>query len=258
MLQCEEPSLLQTQPLHTQGSSRFVFWAAGLTLLALGLWAKISLGGYLVLSAQRSPHASFVLLLAAGGALLLWACLGCFGAAAEHSCLLRAYAALQLAGLIGGLAAGLSTLVSRGDVAEGFRAGLREAVRAYGEDKQKAAALDSLQRALACCGADSYRDWLASPWALTLPGRNGSVPASCCRARRGCRHSPLPPGARSIHRRGCFALVSGFVGANLLLIATAALGLGLLQGVGVVLACLLAARLGTAPPPPPRGSPAKP
>ncbi|XP_053878198.1 tetraspanin-15-like [Malaclemys terrapin pileata] len=223
----------------------FVFWAAGLTMLTLGIWAKISLGSYLVLSANQYPN-----LLATGAAVLVWGFLGCFSAATEHRCLLRTYAAFQLAVL----AAGLSALFYRRDIAEGFRAGLREAVRAYGEDEQKADALDSLQRALDCCGAESYRDWLASPWSLAQPGRNGSVPGSCCRARRGCLHSPLPPEARGIHRDGCFAKVSGFVSDNLFYIATAALGLALLQGVGIVLACLLAARLRpalSAPPPAP-------
>ncbi|CAM4477022.1 unnamed protein product, partial [Lepidochelys olivacea] len=224
----------------------FVFWAAGLTMLTLGIWAKISLGSYLVLSANHYPNTPFIL-LATGAAVLVWGFLGCFSAAAEHRCLLRTYAAFQLAVLAAGLAAGLSALFYRRDLAEGFRAGLREAVRAYGEDEQKADALDSLQRALDCCGAESYRDWLASPWSLAQPGRNGSVPGSCCRARRGCQHSPLPPDARGIHRDGCFAKVSGFLSDNLFYIATAALGLALLQGVGIVLACLLAARLRAAP-----------
>uniref|UniRef100_A0A674ICN6 Tetraspanin n=1 Tax=Terrapene triunguis TaxID=2587831 RepID=A0A674ICN6_9SAUR len=207
----------------------FVFWAAGLTMLTLGIWAKISLGSYLVLSANQYPNTPFIL-LATGAAVLVWGFLGCFSAATEHRCLLRTYAAFQLAVLAAGLAAGLSALFYRRDIAEGFRAGLREAVRAYGEDEQKADALDSLQRALDCCGAESYRDWLASPWSLAQPGRNGSVPDSCCRARRGCQHSPLPPEARGIHRDGCFAKVSGFVSDNLFYIATAALGLALLQG----------------------------
>uniref|UniRef100_A0A674IG17 Tetraspanin n=1 Tax=Terrapene triunguis TaxID=2587831 RepID=A0A674IG17_9SAUR len=175
----------------------FVFWAAGLTMLTLGIWAKISLGSYLVLSANQYPNTPFIL-LATGAAVLVWGFLGCFSAATEHRCLLRTYAAFQLAVLAAGLAAGLSALFYRRDIAEGFRAGLREAVRAYGEDEQKADALDSLQRALDCCG----------------PGRNGSVPDSC---------------SRGIHRDGCFAKVSGFVSDNLFYIATAALGLALLQ-----------------------------
>uniref|UniRef100_A0A8C4YSZ8 Tetraspanin n=1 Tax=Gopherus evgoodei TaxID=1825980 RepID=A0A8C4YSZ8_9SAUR len=190
----------------------FVFWAAGLTMLTLGIWAKISLGSYLVLSANQYPNTPFIL-LATGAAVLVWGFLGCFSAATEHRCLLRTYAAFQLAVLAAGLAAGLSALFYRRDIAEGFRAGLREAVRVYGENEQKADALDSLQRALDCCGAESYRDWLASPW--SLPAASTATAASprslassattsstsprprwgwrCCRAWASCWPACWPP-----------------------------------------------------------------
>ncbi|XP_010579621.1 tetraspanin-7-like [Haliaeetus albicilla] len=214
-----------------------VFWAAGLTMLIVGLWAKVALGSYLALSANGCPSAPAVL-LATGAAVLIWAFLGCLGAATEHRGLLRAYGAFLTAVLAAGLTAGLSALLYRRDVAQGFREGLRRALLAYGEDEGTADALDALQRALSCCGVESYRDWLASPWGLR---QNGSVPLSCCRARRGCQRRP--PGARGLHRDGCFGKVSAFVSANMFYLATAALGLALLQLVGVVLACLLAARI---------------
>uniref|UniRef100_A0A8C4TPH5 Tetraspanin n=1 Tax=Falco tinnunculus TaxID=100819 RepID=A0A8C4TPH5_FALTI len=179
----------------------FVFWAAGLTMLIIGLWAKLSLGSYLALSADDYPSAPAIL-LAAGAAAMVWGFLGCFGAATEHRGLLR----------------------------------LRQALLAYGQDEGVADALDALQRALSCCGVQSYRDWLTSPWAL---GQNSSVPLSCCRARLGCQRG-LPDG---LHRDGCFSKVSAFVSGNMFYIATAALGLALLQLIGIVLACLLAARI---------------
>lgn len=40
----------------------FVFWAAGLTMLIIGLWAKVSLGSYLALSASDYPSAPAILL----------------------------------------------------------------------------------------------------------------------------------------------------------------------------------------------------
>ncbi|XP_010184654.1 PREDICTED: CD63 antigen-like, partial [Mesitornis unicolor] len=52
-----------------------------------------------------------------------------------------------------------------------------------------------------------------------------------------------PPNARGFHREGCFGKVSAFVSSNMFYVATAALGLALLQLIGIVLACLLAARL---------------
>uniref|UniRef100_A0A8B9PJY6 Tetraspanin n=1 Tax=Apteryx owenii TaxID=8824 RepID=A0A8B9PJY6_APTOW len=215
----------------------FVFWAAGLTMLIIGLWAKVSLGSYLVLSASDCPKAPTIL-LATGAAVIIWGFLGCFSAAAEHRGLLCTYGAFLTAVLVAGLVAGLSGLLYRQDIAQGFQEGLHEALRAYGEDEGKADALDALQRALACCGVESYRDWLASPWAVE---QNGSVPLSCCRARRGCQHRL--PNAHGLHRDGCFSKVSAFVSSNMFYVATAALGLALLQLIGIVLACLLAARI---------------
>uniref|UniRef100_A0A8C3P627 Tetraspanin n=1 Tax=Cyanoderma ruficeps TaxID=181631 RepID=A0A8C3P627_9PASS len=184
----------------------FVFWAAGLTMLIIGLWAKVSLGSYLALSASGYPSAPAIL-LATGLAVIIWGFLGCFGAATEHRGLLRAYSTFLAAVLAAGLAAGLSALLYRQTLAQGFQEGLRQALLAYGEDDAVADALDALQRALSCCGVESYRDWLASPWGLE---QNGSVPLSCCRTRRGCQ-------------------VSAFVGSNMFYVGTAALGLALLQ-----------------------------
>ncbi|XP_063179416.1 tetraspanin-7-like [Chroicocephalus ridibundus] len=215
----------------------FVFWAAGLTMLIIGLWAKVSLGSYLALSANDYPSAPAIL-LATGAAVIIWGFLGCFGTATEHRGLLRAYSTFLTAVLAAGLTAGLSALLYRQNIAQGFQEGLHQALLAYGEDEGMADALDALQSALSCCGVKSYRDWLTSPWGQ---GRNGSVPLSCCRARRGCQ--PSPPNVHGLHRDGCFSKVSAFVSSNMFYVATAALGLALLQLIGIVLACLLAARI---------------
>uniref|UniRef100_A0A8C3NJE9 Uncharacterized protein n=1 Tax=Geospiza parvula TaxID=87175 RepID=A0A8C3NJE9_GEOPR len=131
----------------------FVFWAAGLTMLIIGLWAKVSLGSYLALSASGYPSAPTIL-LATGVAVIIWGFLGCFGAATEHRGLLRAYSAFLAAVLAAGLAAGLSALLYRQTLAQGFQEGLRRALLAYGEDDGVADALDALQRALSCCGVE--------------------------------------------------------------------------------------------------------
>uniref|UniRef100_U3I185 Tetraspanin n=1 Tax=Anas platyrhynchos platyrhynchos TaxID=8840 RepID=U3I185_ANAPP len=186
----------------------FVFWAAGLTMLIIGLWAKVWLGGYLALSASNYPDAPAIL-LATGTAVIVWGFLGCFSAATEHRGLLRTYGAFLSAVLVAGLIAGLSGLLYHQDVARGFQEGLRQALNTYGEDEVKADALDALQRALACCGVESYRDWLTTPWALH------------------------PPNMYELHRDGCFSKVSAFVSSNMFSVATAALGLAALQVIGI-------------------------
>ncbi|KAM9388536.1 tetraspanin-7-like [Phaethornis superciliosus] len=215
----------------------FVFWAAGLTMFVIGLWAKLSLGGYLMLSSNPYPSAPAIL-LATGAAVIIWGFLGCFGAATEHRGLLRAYSTFLTAVLMAGLTAGLSALLYSRNVEQGFQEGLRRALLAYGEDEAMADALDTLQRTLSCCGVESYRDWLTSPWGLE---QNGSVPLSCCRARRGCQVSL--PNSQGLRRDGCFSKVSAFVSSNMFCVATAALGLALLQLIGILLASLLAARI---------------
>ncbi|XP_068128801.1 tetraspanin-7-like [Hyperolius riggenbachi] len=225
----------------------FTFWVAGLATLTVGIWAKLSLEKYLVLSTNRYPNTPLILLVS-GAAVLLWGFLGCFSAAVEKRCLLRTYGLFQLAVLLAGLAAGLSGLFYRRDIAEGFQSGLKNAVFSYAEDEEKADALDAVQRALQCCGVHSYHDWLDSPWSLEQQDphhghNNGSVPSSCCQTRKGCRNNPLFYEAPGIHIEGCFKKVCDFVSDNMFYIATVALGLALIQVVGIVLSCLLANKI---------------
>ncbi|XP_071761684.1 tetraspanin-7-like [Centroberyx gerrardi] len=232
-----------------------VFWAAGLAIFTLGVWAQASLADYMLLSANRYPNAPLIL-LSTGAAVTAWGFLGCLGVAANLPCVLRAYGFFQLAALIGGLAAGLSGLFYREDIAGGFRSGLQRAVAGYAEDEGRADALDSLQRALECCGADGWRDWITSDWAVRdvafSPMENGtsvSLPDSCCVRRKGCRNRLLPSedsegvAAAGIHPHGCFRKVFSFVNDNVFHIAATVLGLAFTQIGGIALACLLANRL---------------
>ncbi|XP_060635533.2 tetraspanin-7-like [Anolis sagrei] len=232
----------------------FVFWAAGLTMLIIGIWAKLSLETYLVLSTNEYPNTPFIL-LTTGTAVIVWGFLGCYSAATEHRCLLRTYGSFQLAVLVAGVAVGLSSLLYRKDIAEGFQNGLWEAIHSYTEDEGKAEVLDAIQRSLNCCGVESYRDWFFSPWSMEKPTPNNSVPMSCCRARKGCLHSPLPSDAWGVNRDGCFSKVSHFVSDNMFYIATAGLGVAIMQVVGIILTGLLAARIPSHAGPPGGGVP---
>ncbi|XP_029969432.1 tetraspanin-7-like [Salarias fasciatus] len=233
-----------------------LFWAAGLAIFTMGVWAQISLADYMLLSANKYPNAPLIL-LSTGAAVTAWGFLGCLGVAANLPGVLRAYGYFQLAALVGGLAAGLSGLFYREDIAGGFRSGLQRAVLGYTEDEGRADALDSLQRALECCGAEGWRDWLTSDWAIQhmvfIPNENGtsvSLPDSCCVRRKGCRNRPLLTddgvegvAAAGIHPHGCFRKVFSLVNDNVFHIAATVLGLAFTQIGGIALACLLANKM---------------
>lgn len=236
-----------------------LFWAAGLAILTLGVWAQISLADYMLLSANRYPNAPLIL-LATGGAVTAWGFLGCLGVVANLPAVLKAYGFFQLAALVAGLAAGLSGLFYREDIAGGFRSGLQRAVGGYAEDEGRADALDGLQRALACCGAEGWRDWLTSDWAIqrvTFPpdenGTSAALPDSCCARRKGCKNRPLPSDAAEgveaagIHPHGCFGKVFSLVNDNVFHIAATVLGLAFAQVGGIAMACLLANKLAPRP-----------
>uniref|UniRef100_A0A3Q2XMY4 Tetraspanin n=1 Tax=Hippocampus comes TaxID=109280 RepID=A0A3Q2XMY4_HIPCM len=217
-----------------------LFWAAGLALFTLGVWAQISLADFMLLSANRYPNAP-VILLVTGAAVTIWGFLGCLGAAANLPYVLRAYGFFQLAALVAGLAGGLCGLFYREDIAGGFRSGLQRAVAGYAEDEGRADALDSLQRALRCCGHVTFP-----------PNENatlGSLPDSCCMRRKGCRNRPLPSEddggvvAAGVHPHGCFRKVFSLVNDNVFHIAATVLGLAFTQVGGIALACILASRL---------------
>ncbi|KAJ8007168.1 hypothetical protein DPEC_G00114740 [Dallia pectoralis] len=231
-----------------------LFWAAGLAIFTLGVWAQVSLTNYTLLSGNHYPNSPLIL-LATGGAITAWGFLGCLGVAANLPLVLRAYGFFQLAALIAGLTAGLLGLFYREDIATGFRSGLHRAVAGYGEDEGRANALDSLQRALECCGVEGWHDWLNSNWASQdvpfSPVGNGSsvsLPDSCCIRRMGCRNRPLPEvgsegvSAAGIHPHGCFRKVFRFVNDSVFHIAATVLGLAFTLIGGIALACLLANR----------------
>lgn len=232
-----------------------LFWAAGLAIFTLGVWAQISLADFMLLSTNRYPNAPLIL-LATGATITAWGFLGCLGVAANLPGVLRAYGFFQLAALVAALAAGLSGLFYREDIAGGFRSGLQRAVAGYTEEEGRADALDSLQRALRCCGAEGWQDWLGSDWALqyvTSQSLDNSssvaLPDSCCMKRKGCKNRPLlledngGVQAAGIHQHGCFRKVFSLVNDNVFHIAATVLGLAFTQIGGIALACLLAKKL---------------
>uniref|UniRef100_A0AAZ3SJZ6 Tetraspanin n=1 Tax=Oncorhynchus tshawytscha TaxID=74940 RepID=A0AAZ3SJZ6_ONCTS len=211
------------------GGPLCLFWASGLAIFTLGVWAQVSLANYMLLSANHYPNTPLIL-LATGATVTAWGFLGCLGVAANLPFVLRAYGFIQLAALMAGLAAGLSGLFYREDIAGGFRSGLQQAVAGYGVDEGRSNALDSLQRGLECCGAEGWRDCSSV-----------LLPESCCVRRKGCRNRPLPAvggegvAAAGIHPHGCFRKVFSFVNDNVFHIAATVLGLAFTQIGGIAL-----------------------
>uniref|UniRef100_A0A8C7DT97 Tetraspanin n=1 Tax=Oncorhynchus kisutch TaxID=8019 RepID=A0A8C7DT97_ONCKI len=59
-----------------------LFWASGLAIFTLGVWAQVSLANYMLLSANHYPNTPLIL-LATGATVTAWGFLGCLGVAAN-------------------------------------------------------------------------------------------------------------------------------------------------------------------------------
>ena len=103
--------------------------------------------------------------------------------------------------------------------------------------------LDSLQMTAGCCGANSFQDWRRSDW-WDSPGRaDNTVPDSCCKSvSSGCGVRDHPS---NIYYTGCGPRLARLAGQHLLLLATLALAISLVQSTGIVLAVILVNRLRT-------------
>ena len=103
--------------------------------------------------------------------------------------------------------------------------------------------LDSLQTTVGCCGANSFQDWRRSDW-WDSPGRAANtVPDSCCKSvSSGCGVRDHPS---NIYYTGCGPRLARLAGQHLLLLATLALAISLVQSTGIVLAVILVNRLRT-------------
>lgn len=144
------------------------------------------------------------------------------------------------------LSAGITLLVYKGKLEEGFREGLKNGLERYGTkgDEEITGAFDELQAKLSCCGINSYADWFNTPWGREQKEPN-TVPISCCHGNiKTCQNTNLPPAANNTHLpvfvHGCHKLVVDFINGNMGPIGGVALGISFFQVLGALLACCLA------------------
>jgi len=239
-----------------------------LTALALtttSLWLLVVEEIYLEKAGWRdSPALATLVALSPqvlGLALGLIAFLGCCGAITASRCLLGMFLTLLLL-LVGGQVATAALLyLQEISVLPLLREGVRETVRAKYHTNNSATLLywDHLQQGLECCGSSGPLDWALSlhngytantkeigiggPASLALPF---TIPSSCCRnmADPLCSGTLLPrlrpaPDPSVYFTQGCYSRLAGLLQDNLLLLASSALGVLLLEVIGVVAACCL-------------------
>jgi len=233
-----------------------------LFLTTASLWLLVVEQLYLEKAGWRdAPALATLAALIAGLVLGLMAFLGCCGAITASKCLLGFFLSLLMLLTAGQLASAALLYLQEISIEPLLRAGVEETVKEKYHVNNTATRLywDHLQQGLECCGSAGPLDWVLSvhngytlntkeigiggPASLSLPF---TIPPSCCRDTSDplCSGTLLPrlrnsPDPAIYFTDGCLDKISSLLNDSVVLIASAGIGLLLLELLGLLAGCWL-------------------
>ncbi|XP_022081716.1 tetraspanin-33-like isoform X2 [Acanthaster planci] len=158
----------------------FLVWLTGSTLMAVGIWAKVTKGGFDDLSTLDTDPTTYIII--SGCILFFVSGFGCVGALRQNLCLLYAHCASLAVLIILQFVGGILVLLLQETVVDSALRFFEKAVVRYRDDPDLQDAVDYIQAEFRCCGAASYADWQMNVYFnCSSPGREAcGVPFSCC------------------------------------------------------------------------------
>lgn len=233
----------------------FIFWLAGIGVLAISIWLYLDTSSYLVGDNSTKFFISIYILMGVGSLMVLVGFLGCCGASQESSCMLGTFSAfvlLILAAEIGGAA---YTYTHKDEVKKTIVDGIEDMViNEYGVNKGTTLAVDAMQRKLQCCGAKGIQDWgkaalQQAKGAESLGGKifgiisafNFKIPQSCCKADTACSKSDGIDGLLSseFNTQGCIDALEGHIQSHLNVVTAVGIGLAIAQILSFIFSLVL-------------------
>lgn len=219
-----------------------IFVAAGLSVLAVGVWSVLDKHKYIsLLTSVTYPLTTYVL-ISAGSLVLVVAVIGWLGVAKEHRCLLLVYTFLLLFIFLLEAMVGILAYIYEEQVEAELNLHLNSTfLDNYMIDEDKTKAIDDMQSEFKCCGAVRFEDWKYSKWLMDNKELKNLVPDSCCKTPSlncGVRDHPS-----NIQYNGCVYKLSEEVKSHLIIVSAVGLGICVLQIFGVIFSCCLYIKL---------------
>jgi len=222
-----------------------VFWAAGIAVMAVGIFARVSASNYSALMDEGGFKTAANILIAAGALVMIIGAIGCCGVVKEKKWLLLLYSFLVMMIFILEIASGIMAYSQRDEVISKIENAVNTTIENdYGEkDKEKLTkAVDKAQQELKCCGVKSPSDWKKSNWYKNT-GKKASenYPESCCKTKaEKCSAGDNP----DIYQDGCSQALQNFVKSKMAVIGGIGVGIAILQVLGIVFAICLYRSIG--------------
>ena len=214
----------------------FVIFVTGCVVFGFGLAIHLKVGEFSGFVQDSSINSSIVLMVA-GGVILLVTFFGCCGTCTENPCMLYTFGTLLALILLVEIGAIVTAVVFKGQAAEIVSEAMNAGLKEYNKDEGTQKAWDSMQTTFQCCGVDSYQDWNEA--------LGGSVPDSCCLSPVGGCGQGVISGNKpdSIHTEGCLNKFTEFISSNVVIVGAIAGAVVVLQLIGIIVVCCLANRM---------------
>lgn len=221
-------------------SMNILFWFVSCLILAIATYAmleKQEIYGQL----SRLTTDPAVLLLCIGLVMFIISFSGCIGALRENTCLLKFYSFFLGLLLLFEITAAILGYVYYGKVRKEIHNAFTQMIDNYLDDPDLQLVIDSLQKELKCCGSEKYTDWERNVYYnCSSPAiERCGVPYSCCisnEVNSQCGFGALAiskdEAANIIYTKGCLEGVEDWFRGNLVLMASIAACLPVLQIIG--------------------------
>ncbi|XP_055995656.1 CD82 antigen-like [Ostrea edulis] len=220
-----------------------IFVLSGGGILGAGIWLKVdpdsvNLQKLVSVDSHDSAISSTAyVLIGFGGFVFLVGVLGCLGGLKRWKWALALYIFFLVVIFLGEFSGGIMAAVYKSKVTKQLSSTLKKSIAEYSNSSIIREAWDAVQSTIHCCGVETYKDYgTYAHYNATLV-----VPISCCHTglSKKCRMDAFSNAtqSQSLYTEGCLSSLEDQLKSNLTIIIGVAIGIAMIQLLGIVLAC---------------------
>lgn len=219
-----------------------IFVLSGGGILGAGIWLKVdpnSVNIQKLISVDSHDAAissTAYVLIGFGGIVFLVGILGCLGGIKQWKWALGMYIFFLIVIFLGEFSGGIMAAVYKSKVTDELGTTLKKSIAEYKNSSIIREAWDAVQKTIHCCGVTSYTDYNTfAHFNTTLP-----VPNSCCHDDYTRCITEAKNNATShkyLYNEGCLNSLQDQLKSNLSIIIGVAIGIAMIQLLGILLAC---------------------
>lgn len=196
----------------------FIYLGVSAAIIFVAAWVIKKYGDITKITTDTYTLVPCGILVGIGVLIFITALCGCCGTCRDNKCCISTFFALLLIVFALEVTAGVMGYVYKNKAKEFVNDGFIDAIKHYGQDSSLDKAVDDLQSKLKCCGSHGPSDWIKY-------SQHHLPPHSCL----SDHHFP--------YTEGCLDKITDDVKKNLSYILGTAIGVAVLQLLGMIVAC---------------------